>query len=582
MAMAPQHSDAAKRVQAAAAVKAERQALAGLTRAIRLRIYPSPNQANEINRTIGAIRFVWNQVWVPMVEDAEAARWSHVKANGWADDLDKEQRLKLWKAAWRDHPDPKNSTALTKAKDAKAADPDSAWLQDVPKTPFHRAAKNFVDAVKASRARTPTGQPRKLRAGKVRPKSRRDDPYSGLEWQQQGNQKDESGLGGKPIRDVVDTATRTVKVPNIGTCRYRDKGKLLNRYLRDGGEVCELTVKRDGPHYYVSLAIRGLPKPDAHLYPGTVIGLDMGVSNPVATSNGDLIRSHAAHDIAQHMVRLRRLKRRVQRQCSRKFYAAAKAADALTDTGAIKKGATVPKSNRLRRAEERMRKIDRHLANYRADWQRNVALKLARHSEIIVVEDLRIQDMTKSAAGDQENPGRNVRAKAALNREILARGWYAMQQRLRHKAEEYAGQVVEVDPRYTSQECPECGTIDRENRKTQAQFRCVSCGHEAHADVVGAINILGRHGKPAGALPVAGRGGDLNVSASQEAVGAGADEPSNKSTREPKVSPTDVEGSHVAKPHNAIKELAATPQVQKEGRKRPASAKSRGSRNEPD
>ena len=61
---------------------------------------------------------------------------------------------------------------------------------------------------------------------------------------------------------------------------------------------------------------------------------------------------------------------------------------------------------------------------------------------------------------------------------------------LRAKAESAGRVVVEVDPRHTSQRCPRCGYVAAGNRVNQAEFRCVKCGHEAHADVNAAINIL--------------------------------------------------------------------------------------------
>ena len=49
-----------------------------------------------------------------------------------------------------------------------------------------------------------------------------------------------------------------------------------------------------------------------------------------------------------------------------------------------------------------------------------------------------------------------------------------------------------VPPHHTSQTCPCCGHVSKDNRQTQARFACVECGYENHADVVGAINVLER------------------------------------------------------------------------------------------
>ncbi len=565
------------RARAAAAKKADNAAKAGLTRTVKLRIYPKSDQAKKVHQTIGAIRHVWNRIWLPTVEQLEAARWDHVNANGYDDDLPEDERKKLWKAAWKAYPDP-NDTKLNKAYIAvRDNDPERVWLKQAIGTPITRASINCSDAIKASRGRTKSGAARKVRAGKIRPKSRRDDPSAGLEWQVQGK----APLGGKKIRELIDTAAGTVKLPSIGPVKYRDKGKQLQRYLKQGGEVCELTVKRDGKHFYACIAMRGLQPTERHLYEGQSIGLDLGVTVPIATSDGKKITSHQNKDIRAHLLRLTRLKRRVQRQCSRKEYAAAKAADALTDTGARKKGVKVPVSNRLRRSHERLRNIDRWIANYRADWQRNKALEIARANSLIAVEDLKVRNMTASAAGDAEKPGRNVRAKAALNREILARGFRSMRSRLESKAQELGGSVVDVDPAYTSQTCPECEHVSKENRPTQSRFECVKCGYKNNADTVGAINILKR-GVSAGAQPASGRGGFAHGSSSQDGVAERAVEPSNKPLREPEASRKRPEGSRNAKPRRINKQLMREANRQEPPIERLEAPAGRGSRDDPD
>ena len=103
----------------------------------------------------------------------------------------------------------------------------------------------------------------------------------------------------------------------------------------------------------------------------------------------------------------------------------------------------------------------------------------------MIVESLHIQGMTKSAKGTREAPGKNVNAKSGLNRVILATGWAGFQHKLAYKAE-----LLEVDPKHTSQKCHQCGFITTENRKTQAQFKCVNCGYSGNADINAALNIV--------------------------------------------------------------------------------------------
>ena len=117
---------------------------------------------------------------------------------------------------------------------------------------------------------------------------------------------------------------------------------------------------------------------------------------------------------------------------------------------------------------------------------------------MIRVENLKITNMTRSAKGTRENPGRNVRAKAGLNRGILGSGWGLLVRRLVDKA---PGRVEKIKPQYTSQRCSACGQVDRDSRESQAVFRCTACGFADHADVNAAINIAAGHA-------VTARGGD--------------------------------------------------------------------------
>ena len=115
---------------------------------------------------------------------------------------------------------------------------------------------------------------------------------------------------------------------------------------------------------------------------------------------------------------------------------------------------------------------------------------LARRFDLIRIEDLRIAGMTRSAKGTLAEPGRNVRAKAGLNREILRSGWGMLLRRIEDKA---PGRVEKINPAYTSQCCSACRHVDRKSRESQASFRCTACGFACHADVNAAINIAAGH-----------------------------------------------------------------------------------------
>jgi putative transposase len=165
--------------------------------------------------------------------------------------------------------------------------------------------------------------------------------------------------------------------------------------------------------------------------------------------------------------------------------------------------------SRTRRGSRRRERVKRAAARLKArgadirkDWCEKTSTDLARRFDVIVVEDLKIANMTRSAKGTVEVPGRNVRAKAGLNRQIMRSGWGLLVRRLEDKA---PGRVEKVAPAYTSQRCSACGHIAAGSRKSQALFRCVACGFTLNADVNAARNNI------AAGHAVTARGGDRDA-----------------------------------------------------------------------
>jgi putative transposase len=137
-------------------------------------------------------------------------------------------------------------------------------------------------------------------------------------------------------------------------------------------------------------------------------------------------------------------------------------------------------------------------ADARKDWAEKASTDISRRFDVIRVEDLRIARMTRSARGTARRPGRNVRAKAGLNRQILRSGWGILVRRLEDKA---PGRVEKICPAFTSQRCSACGHVDAKSRESQARFVCTACGFACNADVNAARNIAAGHA-------VTARGGD--------------------------------------------------------------------------
>jgi transposase len=223
--------------------------------------------------------------------------------------------------------------------------------------------------------------------------------------------------------------------------------------------------------WHVAFAV--IPPPIGGPGTGEVVGVDRGVVVSAALSTGELLCVHGLREAEAK--RLLRLQRRLARAKRR--------------------------SNRRKQVKAAIARLKAREADRRRDWVEQTSTDLARRFDRIRVEDLKINGMVGSARGTVEAPGRNVRAKAGLNRSIHAAGWGLLVTRLEDKA---AGRLERIDPAHTSQTCYSCGYCAAESRESQAVFRCRACGHTDHADVNAARNIAAgravtaRGGRPLG------------------------------------------------------------------------------------
>ena len=223
------------------------------------------------------------------------------------------------------------------------------------------------------------------------------------------------------------------------------------------------------------VAFTAVPEPVRGPGTGEVVGIDRGVTVSAALSTGELL--HCPGLRAAEQVRRRLLQRKLARS---------------------RNGSNRRRCVKIAAAKLRAREVDR-----RREWVEKVSTDLARQFDVIRVEDLRIASMTRSARGTIEQPGRNIRQKAGLNRSILASGWGRLVHRLEDKA---PGRVEKIHPAFTSQRCSACGHVAAENRESQALFRCMACGYTGNADVNAAKNIAAGHAVTArGRSPLGGR-----------------------------------------------------------------------------
>ncbi len=243
----------------------------------------------------------------------------------------------------------------------------------------------------------------------------------------------------------------TVSLPKIGDVTFRWSRPL-------GGAVRNAVVSFDGVAWHVGFGIHaGVKTPEVHARPGSIVGVDRGVKVALAMSDGRMWnRTFTTPGQEQHLAGLK-----------------SKAGRASGED----------------QVEVEIGRTEAKIRNRRRDFVAWAANRLCAQHAVVKLERLTIPAMTATAKGTVAEPGVNVRQKAGLNRAILDKGWGLFEQALANQARTTGTRIVKVPAAYTSQRCSRCGYTDRNNRESQAVFRCGSCGHRANADVNAAINV---------------------------------------------------------------------------------------------
>ena len=245
-----------------------------------------------------------------------------------------------------------------------------------------------------------------------------------------------------------------VKVPKVGWVK-------LVGYRPLGGELRSITINRKAGHWFVSVAWqKEIPDPEPSNLP--TVGLDRGVTVFAALSDGTKIEPLNAFKTIKDKLA------KEQRKLARKTKFSAN----------------------WKKQKAKITRLHTRAANARKDYLHKLSTDLAKSHGAIKIEKLQVQNMSRSAKGTVDNPGNNVAAKSGLNRSILDQGWGMFAAMLKYKLAERGGELIYVDPAYTSQTCAECGVIDKASRVDQATFECRHCGHQDNADINAARNIL--------------------------------------------------------------------------------------------
>src|ERR1700723_1064386 len=251
----------------------------------------------------------------------------------------------------------------------------------------------------------------------------------------------------------LDQANSRVFLPKLGWLRYRNSQDVL-------GTVKNMTVSSRNDKWFVSIQIeRQVEQPVAQ---GDAVGIDMGVVRFATLSDGTFVPP--LNILKRYAADLRKAQQAMSRK--KKF------------------------SQNWKKAKAKVQRIHVRIANARRDYLHKASTSLSKNHAMVVVEDLQVGNMSRSAAGTVEQPGRKVKQKSGLNKAILDQGWAQFRRQLEYKMLWVGGLLLPWPPQNTSRICPSCGRRCGENRQTQADFACLECGYSQNADLVGAINVL--------------------------------------------------------------------------------------------
>lgn len=306
--------------------------------------------------------------------------------------------------------------------------PDTQWLKDTPSLPLQQSLKDLERGYKNFFQK---------RAAFPRFKKRgQNDAFR------------------YPQGVKLDQTNNRISLPKLGWIRYRNSREVI-------GEVKNVTVIQSCGKWYVSIQTEYEVPEQVHKA-ASMVGLDAGVTKLATLSDGTVYQPVNSFKASQRKLAM------LQRQLSRK----------------------VKFSASWQKQKKKIQRLHSHIANIRRDYLHKVTSEISKNHAMIVIEDLKVCNISKSAKGTAERPGRNIRAKSGLNRSILDQGWYEMRRQLEYKQLWRGGQVLAIPPAYTSQRCACCGHTAKENRQTQSKFVCQVCGYTENADINGARNIL--------------------------------------------------------------------------------------------
>ncbi|MFE1903348.1 RNA-guided endonuclease InsQ/TnpB family protein [Streptomyces gardneri] len=278
-----------------------------------------------------------------------------------------------------------------------------------------------------------------------------------------------------------------VNIPKVGRVRFRwTKNLPVGKHAGAENRITGARLIKDALGWHIAFRVQALEvKPTPHQ--GPEVGIDVGVSVPLALSDGETYE-HGDWLTDKEKAELLSLEQRAARRRRHR-----------------RSGERT--SRRLRRTHVRIAGLRAKAKRRALDWQHKTTTHIARTYGTLVVEALAITSMVKSAKGTVEEPGKNVAQKSGLNRSIHAEAWGRTVTMLTYKTARLGGTLHKVPAPGTSQRCSACGSTTPGSRESQAVFVCKNpdCGWSGNADHNAARNVLYFYRMGLALIPAAGR-----------------------------------------------------------------------------
>lgn len=255
----------------------------------------------------------------------------------------------------------------------------------------------------------------------------------------------------------MDDISNRIIVPKLGSVKF-----FKSRELK--GDIRRATITKETGGFFISILTEQAVNVNHIEYhsDSQAVGIDVGINYFLVSSDGEYVEN--PRFINTHKSEMRVLQRKLARQ---------------------QKG-----GYNWQKTKNRIAKLHAKTKNQRLGFLHKTANQLLNSYDFIVVEKLQLKNMTKSAKGNTENPGKNVKQKSGLNKSLLDLGIGMFFDIIKYKSIWQGKTLIQVDPKYTSQKCSTCGHTCRENRQTQKLFVCVNCGYTTNADENASNNIL--------------------------------------------------------------------------------------------